>query len=665
MRASRERTLPKRKKGNSQQTTPPPRLRASLASARSRRRLSREQVIAWSVLVVGLVAAYSPTFTNGFVYDDNDLIAGNALVTGHRWADIWQKDLWAETPRLPSMYYRPLVATSFAVEHAIFGTHTVGYHIGNLLLHCIAVILLFFVARHTFGTGKRGQTLALLATFLFAFHPANTQVVYWVAARADMFVTIAVLAGMICVTRPGKLAVGGMLATAFVALFSKETGVLYLLLVPLYGHFFGDPGMKAKRIMTRMLWVSAIVVLYLAVRLSVLPFSIPATSEESFWQPSDGIGVRLLTIPAIWGFYLLRAVVPYFLCFETGIHLFYLPTDWQFIAGIVSILGCGFLMWRFRRNRFVAWASLFWIVSLLPFLNIFVATFESGMEHYLYLPLVAFVILLASLVPERKLTPVVASIVVLSFAVTIFLRGGVWKSDLTLWSDAVAKTSVKSRQGWRRSRGNLAKAHLDLAGRRIDVAQNLRNAETLYREIVNEFPDFGYAWRGLGDVSFERGEFDKAESHYRRAIEYRPYDYIFRNKLGVALLNQGKYAEAKEQYERTLELNPGYPAAVFNLVSILMRERKFREAEELINRMDPSRFARYPNAWAIRVALNSVNERNVAAGPDEMFVAAQFLDYLGLYDEEAKVLGRILAIAPKHPQAKTIEARLQALRGGK
>jgi tetratricopeptide (TPR) repeat protein len=448
---------------------------------------------------------------------------------------------------------------------------------------------------------------------------------------------------MVCIRRSGVLAAAGIVVSAFVALFAKETGALYLVLVPLTCFFFCEKQQRKRIISSRLLLVAPVVVAYVLLRLNAVPPGLGVPTEENFWTPADGLVTRYLTVPAIWGYYLLRAVFPYFLNFETNIHLFHSVAGWQFLAGVASIVVSIALVVRFRRNAVFLWAFLFWFVSLFPFLNILLPTFESGMEHYLYLPLVAFVILVAYATPRKRVVAPVVAVLILSFAVTIFIRGQAWRDDVSLWSDAVVKTDSRCRQGWTRSRSNLGRAYIQLAENNVDRDIHLSEAEALYREILREYDDYGYAWRGLGDIAVNRNEPGRAEGFYRRAVRARPNDYMLRNKLGVVLLAQSKLEDAREQYEKSLQMNPGYPAAMLNLAIIHMRLGDYREADRLIAAMDAAALARYPNAQAIKTAIDVANGRALRGGAADLQNAYPVLDQMGLYRDEAKILEALLA----------------------
>ena len=90
-------------------------------------------------IVVMVLAAYAPAMRAGFVWDDDQYVVKNGLLTA---PDGLQR-IWFSVDS-PSQYF-PLVYTSFRIEHAIWGLHPAGYHIVNILLHAINALLIWLL----------------------------------------------------------------------------------------------------------------------------------------------------------------------------------------------------------------------------------------------------------------------------------------------------------------------------------------------------------------------------------------------------------------------------------------------------------------------------------------------------------------------------------------
>ena len=81
------------------------------------------------VLAAVTIFVYRPAWHGGFLWDDDDYIIKNELLTA---PDGWQR-IWFSLDS-PSQYF-PFTYSTFRIEHALWGLNTTGYHWVNLLLH--------------------------------------------------------------------------------------------------------------------------------------------------------------------------------------------------------------------------------------------------------------------------------------------------------------------------------------------------------------------------------------------------------------------------------------------------------------------------------------------------------------------------------------------------
>lgn len=148
--------------------------------------------------------------------------------------------------------YRPLCVFSFKLNHFFDGFKPIGYHLVNVLLHCIATVLVVKVARHLlqsiWGT--------IVAGALFASHPIHTEAVAGIVGRADIaacvFYLLAFLTYCKHVTWREKsdkqnwlsliLAIGFAIA----AILCKETAATSLVLCALYDIVRATNGYRDK-----------------------------------------------------------------------------------------------------------------------------------------------------------------------------------------------------------------------------------------------------------------------------------------------------------------------------------------------------------------------------------------------------------------------------------
>src|SRR5437764_14469008 len=101
-------------------------------------------------------------------------------------------------------------------------------------------------------------------------------------------------------------------------------------------------------------------------------------------------------------------------------------------------LGGGFLL--LKRDRLMAFAVLSYFVLLLPVSQI-IPHHELLADHYLYLPIMSFGLLVGLIVQPlaargsnaRKIAYAATATALVALALMTVLRNRVWKDDLTLW----------------------------------------------------------------------------------------------------------------------------------------------------------------------------------------------------------------------------------------
>ena len=138
---------------------------------------------------------------------------------------------------------------------------------------------------------------------------------------------------------------------------------------------------------------------------------------------------------------------------------------------------------------------------------------------------------------------------------------------------------------------------------------DLRNAEQIYRQVVQQVPRDENAWCFLGMACHDQGRYDEAVEAYDRALairanfpvalsnrgntlkqlgrlddaiascqqalQYKPDYSTAYNNLGVAYVARGDLEEAKATFEKSLELMPDGVVAQANLAAALVRQGDF------------------------------------------------------------------------------------------
>ena len=131
-------------------------------------------------LVVLTAAVFWPSLRAGFVSDDGYLSLYWAVEGGVDWARVGADFIGPWNGTVGHHVYRPMVTLLGAMDLALWGDRGPGWHVTNLMLHLVAVVCVWGVAKRLFGAPT-----ALVAGLLFALHPARVESATWIMGRTS------------------------------------------------------------------------------------------------------------------------------------------------------------------------------------------------------------------------------------------------------------------------------------------------------------------------------------------------------------------------------------------------------------------------------------------------------------------------------------------------
>lgn len=497
-------------------------------------------------LVVLALVAYANSFSSGLVLDNSAIIGADPRITVASMpaiVGIFKEDYW--WPTAVSGLYRPLTTLSYWFNYTVLGNGTspFGYHVVNFALHAANIILLWRLALYLGATAA----VALGAAALFAVHPLGTEAVTNIVGRADLFATLGVLATSLMWLRgedakSGRAALGwriGAGLTAFVAVFTKETGVLAagtigLLLVWRYGWRKG-----VVRYFTRDLPIVAPAIIAIIVVRVIVNQRFPGYEHGYTVNPLAyvDIGTATMTAIAILGRYVGLFFWPGTLSCDysySQIPLFGSDagaTIWAVIT-LLAFAGATFWLWRRRAVLPLVGGGLLWAaVMILPTSNLFVKVGTIMAERFLYLPMtglaVAAVAGLLALAERYAVRPAtvrwLAAGVLCVLTVRTLVRNADWKDEFSLWTSAAkaSSNSYKVHKGLAvalvRREGN--ESALDRAIARAEVGMRVLESPPLPLEHQENslWGDAGELYRLKGELAQSRGEEDIARMWFEKS----------------------------------------------------------------------------------------------------------------------------------------------------
>ncbi|MBN1619955.1 tetratricopeptide repeat protein, partial [candidate division WOR-3 bacterium] len=233
-------------------------------------------------------------------------------------------------------------------------------------------------------------------------------------------------------------------------------------------------------------------------------------------------------------------------------------------------------------------------------------------------------------------------------SLTIFLRGGVWKTEADIWLDSAEKTAVYARHGWIRSRVNLASALICESETSGSPEIYISRAESLYLEVKKEYPDFSSVNIGLGNIHLIRGEYDSALVYISAAVRENPSNYFLLNKLAFIYSALGDDNTALILLERAVQIKPDYDEASANLAVLYFMKNDIENSLHIFQLTEVT-----PRNQKImkrlEIAFGSLRGEKFIKYDSEMKEAAVLLGNAGLFDEKLYLLEMMRELNPEDP----------------
>ncbi len=513
-----------------------------LESPEARRTGTVPRWVSVAALLALTFVTYWSSLWGEFVYDDLHTVRDNLGIRGFSafWGYISQQ------------FHRPLLMLSFAANYELGGLDPFGYHLVNVALHALNVLLVLGFARAALArvvpddSRHSSERAAWLAAALFALHPVQTEAVSYVASRSSVLSTSFMLAAVLTYLR--ELETRGATRTIWrglglawfvAAMATKEIALATPFLLVLVDRTLARRPGRTRAWRDSLRGVAPHLGLLAAAAAVRIMIQHAVRTPDITWSVLDHWRTEL----GVWLRYPQLALLPVNLNVDPSIPLARAWT-WRERVGagalVLSMLGAWLAN---RRVPLVTLAVGWFLMALAPTSLIPLQDFIA--ERRLYLAMAGPAILagwaLARIATHARWSrPASAATLALvtCLAIGTVSRNRVWASPLALWSDTVRKSPDKARP-----HGNLATA---LAQRgQIDAAlAHYERALELNPELVEYRIDRASLYR-------IQGKYDLALAELDRVIAARSPD----DRLTAAAWHQvGEVRLAQRDYDRALEI---------------------------------------------------------------------------------------------------------------
>jgi protein O-mannosyl-transferase len=543
--------------------------RNSTRPAVASRLRARRGVFAICIFLVAITwIVFGRTVGHDFVnYDDQNYVYENPkIIGGLSMAGV----VWAFT-HIHAQNWHPLTTISHMLDCQLFGLKAGGHHFTNVVLHTIAVVLLFLVLRQMTGALWRSAFVAAV----FAIHPLRVESVAWVAERKDVlsgvFFMLIIGAYIRYVRAPSSwryLAVAFLLGLGLMTKPILVTVPLVLLLLD-YWPLNRWPNRSSGQSKVRSRWLGGLSILpdVMVEKIPLLALSAGSVVATLIAQ-KQAIG-WIEQLPLRWR--LNNAILSYILyawqmVWPVKLAVFYPhPEDrlplWEVVLAFAALIAAtgGAVALR-KRNPYIVTGWLWYMIMLLPVIGVIQVGWQGRADRYTYLPQIGLYILIAWAIADltgwwrhqREILGTAAVFVLGAFGSLAWIQTSYWRNSETLWSHALAVTPQNDVAENNLGIISMQRGRLEEAISRFETAIQLR-------------PENAPAHQNLAKAFLQKGQVEAAIEHYRRFLELDPDQAETRNILGTLLLQRGRIGEALDQWQQTLVTNPQNGNAKNNL----------------------------------------------------------------------------------------------------
>lgn len=523
-------------------------------------------------IIIALVL-YFGTLNAPFLYDDFSYVVDNTQIREVSNAPR----LWI-TPYHQSGLYRPVTATSYLIDYFFFSLDPRGFHLSNLLLYLMTILLFSVVIREVGGN----RSEALLASLVFAAHPVHTEAVSWIVGRAEVLAGLFCFLGLIGWARFRKTDQWRYLILTcvayFLALGAKEIAAplpAVLFLGEALG-LFGSSNShvsnsslsswtgRLRPLLRYFLILAAVFALYLSLRIAVLgQFGI---DQRSIGFAGDSAQTRWASTLFGIGHYIRLCLFP------TQLRIDYMGMklgnlfDWRVILSFGVLCVLGFMIFRFGRRvpRITFWLGWF-ALFLLPISNLVVQIGVFLAERFLFLPSAAACAIFGAgfvygLSDQRQrwirgLTGLGLIVLLCTFSFMTIVRNRDWQDPERFWRTALAQPPVSQKTHhslgallWDLGRERNDLSLLDESDRILEAGFALR-----FRPDWKLTNDHVLIVQDLANHYRERGHFEEAIQLYEQIIPLTQRDpALFPLGRSAVLGNYGLALEKADRLEEAL-----------------------------------------------------------------------------------------------------------------
>ena len=151
---------------------------------------TRGSVLVLAGIILLTLIVFSNSIGNNFVtnWDDKGYLMDNGYIKV-----ITPESIKAIFHSYYNGNYHPLTTISYALEYKFFGFNPKPFHIDNLIIHLLNIVLVFVLMQLLMGRIEA----SCIAALFFGIHPMHVESISWISERKDVLYTFFYLGALI------------------------------------------------------------------------------------------------------------------------------------------------------------------------------------------------------------------------------------------------------------------------------------------------------------------------------------------------------------------------------------------------------------------------------------------------------------------------------------
>ncbi len=521
---------------------------------------------------------FGQTLGHDFInQDDPDYVFANPHVA----SGLTRENVaWAFT-HTHSYNWHPLTWISHMIDCQLFALRPGPPHAVNVLLHTIAVLLLFLVLWRMTGALWRSGFVAAV----FAIHPLRVESVAWIAERKDVLSAVffmPTLGAYLRYTRQPSFVRYALVASLFACgLMAKPMLVTLPLVLLLLDYWPLERQIPWKKLIAEKIPLFALSAASCAMTVVAQRGAINSLERMAFTP-------RLSNALASCIVYLRQTFWPG----DLAIAYRYIENRFAvgvFLGALVVLAGITAAVIAYRKKHPAAAVGWFWYLGmLLPVIGLVQVGPQAHADRYTYLPQIGLGLALIWTMAElsarwklqRQILGVAAAFILSGLAWQAFRETAYWRDSETLWNRALALAAARQDAAAPKNGAFFGDIHYNLGNAffgkdRFDEA--IAQYQTALR-LDSNYPAETYS--NLGQILIRKKQLDQAIPLFRQALQIKSgHEAEMRYSLGNALLQTGQPEEAIAHLQKYLETSSAHAETVhYNIASALVALRRVDEA---------------------------------------------------------------------------------------